>query len=254
MKNRHFGVRHIVLESLSKSNQPVGLRVELDSNQVAHYLKVLRFEDGQKVHATDGKGNLYEGVFHKKGPQSYIEIGRSLLKEQRPLELELIIGFSKNSTMDDVVEKATELGVLVIQPVVCVRSVVQPSEYEKYYNRWKKIVISALEQSEGVFLPELRPILTLRDWVLMKKNSKIVACVSEGRAQMKLPLAIESLESFRKEPISLVVGPEGGFTEEERSLFDENGVISVSLGTRVLRVATAVTSILTLAQSMRVWR
>jgi 16S rRNA (uracil1498-N3)-methyltransferase len=136
--------------------------------------------------------------------------------------------------MDNAMQKATELGVFCIQPLMSDRVGVRLDESRqiKRITHWQKVVISACEQSGRAVVPEVKKLLSISDWI---------SGTFESRRLVLDPFAENKLSglSVEDDSISIRVGPEGGFTDEEIEKVCANGVLAVSLGPRVLRTETA---------------
>jgi 16S rRNA (uracil1498-N3)-methyltransferase len=234
---------------------------QLDADKVKHLRKVLRMEWGEPVLATDGAGKLNEAVLEKSGDRGVLRLGALVREEAAPAPVELAVCLPKNATMDWVVEKSVECGVTRIVPVVSSRSVVRPKPDEsvKYVRRWQAIMDGAVEQSERLWRPEVSAPLAWRDWVARlearAEAARKIAFVSELREARGDAEALDATwTALRKPgpaPVFLVIGPEGGMAEEERSELSGLGFEELSLGRTVLRVETAVIAALTLVRLSR---
>ena len=151
-----------------------------------------------------------------------VSIAQSLVKEQK---------------MDYILQKATELGVYEIIPYAASRSIIKiDNKQDKKIERWQKIVKEASEQSKRTVVPKVTSVMTLSNLVnLSEYDIKFLCTVNETSQNIKKLLS-NLTGSVR---MLFVIGPEGGFTNEEEQKFIENGFISLSLGKSVLRTETA---------------
>ena len=152
---------------------------------------------------------------------------------ESPLKITLVQAICRGERMDYALQKATELGVFCIQPLKSHRVEVRLDENRqaKRMTHWQGVVISACEQSGRAVVPEVKTPLSLPEWVIQRRLSRRVWCLIHAREQASdLSVAADS--------ISILVGPEGGFTDEEMNS-RANDVMPVSLGPRVLRTETA---------------
>lgn len=245
--------RYILVPEAAKSAR--GALVLLDSDKLKHLRKVLRMEWDEFVYVTDGNGRLFEGWLRKQNDTGGVELGDQKRQEEPSLPLELVIGMPKNSTMDWVVEKAVECGVTLITPVVTARSVVRPSGAEKYVNRWQAIVDGAVEQSERLWRPSVVEPQPWAKWITNPSHSASFAFLSESRAEKKdceaMAATCHALQDSAQRPVRVLIGPEGGFTAEEREALERQNFICLTLGSMVLRVETAAIAVLTLARAAR---
>ncbi len=193
-----------------------------------HYLqRVMRLQYGDKFQAIDGTGTLY--LVELAIPVSQI------LEASRPVGLELPVAVSlivalPKSGLDDIVRACTELGVSAIYPVTSDRTILQPSAQKQ--RRWLEIAKEATEQSERLIIPTIYPVQSWR-MVMTQTTGQRKICVARGDSP-HLMVAIDlSL------PVSIAIGPEGGWTDRELQQSIELGWLPVSLGKRVLRTITA---------------
>lgn len=209
---------------------------ELSSEDSYHIIKVMRNKIGDKVEVVIDKKlyiceitDLNDPVIVKRLEEvecdselpCYITIAQSLVKEQK---------------MDLILQKCCELGVSEIIPVNTTRSIVKLDKKEnKKAMRWNKILKEASEQSKRVVIPTLNDIMDIKDLAKLDYDLKILCTVNELSMSLKQVLS-KDLNGLK---ILLVIGPEGGFTDKEEQTLIDNGFISTSFGTRVLRTETA---------------
>jgi len=151
----------------------------------------------------------------------------------------LAVGMPANERMDALVEKATELGVAALQPLICERSVLRLSgeRAEKRQAHWQAVAVAACEQSGRTRVPTVAPVRTLSDWLATKPAADGVAAhVLDPRAgpASQLPAG----------PALFLSGPEGGLSESEIRLAESAGFVPIGLGPRILRADTAPLAIL----------
>lgn len=160
------------------------------------------------------------------------------------LEVELAIGMPANDRMDFLIEKATELGALSAQPLVCARSVLKldGERAAKRVAHWNGVAVSSTEQSGRTRPMQVRPVRSLADWLSAhgRDASGIASFVlSTGAAPHLSTLLASRLESGAISRVVMLSGPEGGLTAEEELAAVEAGFARASLGPRVLRADTA---------------
>jgi 16S rRNA (uracil1498-N3)-methyltransferase len=153
---------------------------------------------------------------------------------ESPLKITLVQAVCRGERMDYVIQKATELGVFCIQPLISQRVEVRldAARQSKRMAHWQGVASSACEQSGRALVPEVKAPLYLAEW--MSGDDESTRLVLDPFVENKL-----SGISIRGDSISILVGPEGGFTEEEIMALRAKGFVSVSLGPRVLRTETA---------------
>ena len=209
----------------------------IEDDESKHILRVLRKSEGELIWVADGVDRAYEAVIRSIHPQSVeceiLSVHERLNEPE--IEVSLAVAVLKNpSRMEWLIEKGTELGIRRFIPVATSRSVAQSSKE----NRWKKIALSAMKQSGRCYLPQIYP-LTEMDSVISHASVFDLKVIPYENTDEALFIA-EALR-HRQKPTSalIVIGPEGGFTEEEIHAAERGGFVQVSLGKRRLRTETA---------------
>ncbi len=224
-----------------------------------HLEKVLRLNTGDIIEVVVGEEQEYLGeiiAMEKKSHHVQLLEFRSLPRES-PLKITLYQGLPKASKMELIIQKAVELGVWRIVPVMNQRSVVQlktKKDQHKKQERWQKIAYEAAKQSKRIIIPEItEPVEFNRAIHSSAEEVQIVAYEEEKKDGLRvLPLADRNEKTKRSlRSIGLWVGPEGGFTEDEVEDLKRIGAKAVTLGPRVLRTETAGLAMLTMVQYER---
>ena len=210
-------------------------RVVLDAAS-SHYLaRVLRVVVGQPLVLFNGDGFDYAASV-EKASKTGIEAtitARLPATPESPLRTTLVQCLARGERTDFALQKATELGLTVFQPVEAARTEVRlkPDRLEARLAHWQKVIISACEQSGRARLPELRPPVDLATWAISEADGRrLVLAPGEHPALAQIELA---------GAVEILVGPEGGFEDQELDLLQRSGVTAVSLGPRILRTETA---------------
>ena len=212
-----------------------GAQFSLAPEAAQHVSKALRLKTGDALVVFDGRGGEYDATLTRvdKGDAD-VKVGAFRDVEREPrLRVGLVQGLPEADKMDWVIQKAVELGVAWIQPLVCDRSVVRLSG-ERAARReahWRRVAIAACEQSGRNRVPEVRPTLGFQSWIAAPSELPRWLLTPEGPPLAARPEPPEAFE--------LVVGPEGGLSERERDLALGRGVEPVGLGPRILRTETA---------------
>jgi 16S rRNA (uracil1498-N3)-methyltransferase len=225
----------------------IGNAIELDDNN-AHYARsVLRLKNDAPIILFNGMGGEFVGKLlevSRKSVRVELEnfVDRSV---ESNLKIQLGLGISRGDRMDFSVQKAVELGVTSITPLITERCVVQFKDEKKSqrWQHWQKIIQHAAEQSGRTVLPNFSDISTLNSWV-----------VGQGGLKVFLdPYAEKNLMQLLPEnnSVTLLTGPEGGFSSVERETAKAAGFIPVRLGARILRTETA--SLAALAAVQMLW-
>lgn len=218
------------------------------TGEKAHYLvSVLRCRKGDEVMIFDGTGNCYKteitGIDKKSITAEVRE--QIICVPESPVRVVLIQGLLKGEKMDLVIQKATELGVHEILPVISERSQIRET---KKISRWRKIVEEASRQSGRSIIPILHEPLPYAQAVQkMSTGGKSAGIIFYEEGGMNISMAF-SLSSPSPSDIWLIIGPEGGFTREEVACAEQKGFIVASLGKRILRAETAVIAALSIVQ------
>jgi 16S rRNA (uracil1498-N3)-methyltransferase len=221
----------------------------LSESATTHITRVLRLTAGDPIILFDGTGMDYTATIvapARNGVTVAVGAGQSVECES-PLRLWLLQGISRGPRMDMVVQKATELGVSLIQPLLTERSVVRldAERGAARLRHWQNIVISACEQCGRSIVPEVRQPMEL---------SAALASLESGTTGLMLDpdgdLALQNLPVDCRQ-IALAIGPEGGFTDNERLALIRAGFGRLRLGPRILRTETAPLAALSILQYAR---
>ncbi len=240
-------MKRFLVEAIS----PVVDRLTITGREARYINTVLRMKRGQELIIMDGKGHSYESAIEAV---SYREVtvrikNRMPPQPASPIEITLCQALIKSQAMDDVIQKATELGVGAIRLFLSQRTVIkiEPARTTAKMNRWKEIMKSACRQCNRAQLPRLEPPVPFEEMVESAPSNemlKILLWENEENLGLK-----EILNRAGPVPrIWAVVGPEGGFTSDEIKVARESGFQTVSLGNRILRAETAALSLLSIIQ------
>lgn len=224
-----------------------GQTIELDDDG-AHYLRsVLRLKVGDAIVLFNGDGGEFQCRVDDVS-RKFVRIALEKKQErsvESPLHVTLGLGISRGDRMDLSVQKAVELGVNQITPLLTERCVVQFKGETKpqRWLHWQKIIEHATEQSGRTMLPLLSAIEPLNHWIDHQHGMKVFLD----------PYAQTSLAQLQPVDmkVTLLTGPEGGFSGQERELAQAAGFIPVRLGQRILRTETA--SLTALAAVQMLW-
>lgn len=225
-----------------------GARVELRGPAHEHVTRVLRLGSGDAVTLFNGDGSDYPSLISELRRGAALAEVRAVApaRGESPLAIALVQGIARAERMDLIVQKATELGVAAIQPVVTERSVVKldAASRAKKLAHWRGIAIAACEQCGRARLPAVADPLPLADWLARPARAGVRRVQLEPDAGVALATAAADATS-----IELLVGPEGGLTETERDAARQTGYRSCRLGPRVLRSETASIAALAVLQA-----
>lgn len=225
----------------------IGQIVELSSEAGQHVGVVLRMQPNDSIHLFCGDNREFDALLvavHKKKVSVKI-LSECLVNRESPRKIHLAQAISKGERMEFVMQKAVELGVASISPILTSRSVVKldKERMEKKAAQWQAIAIAACEQSGRNQIPKLNSIMNLNDY-LQEKNERLKFVLDPG--QLKTWRDYQFAES----ELALLIGPEGGFSEEELQQIFAAGFNPLYLGPRVLRTETAAIAGLALLQAV----
>ncbi len=223
--------------------------LQLDDEQSLYVGRVLRLRVGDAIAVFNGESGEFSATVSSLGKTSAaIAVGAALESStESPLKVHLVQGVSRGERMDLIVQKATELGVKRISPVLTEYGVVKldRSRAAKRREHWQKIAESACEQSGRIRPPLIDEPLSLKTWLGAKTPESDVDLIL--RLDATAPMA--SLQPPRTK-VCLLIGPEGGFSDTEYDDASVAGFTAVSLGPRVLRTETAAIAAIAVAESM----
>jgi len=212
--------------------------LELPEAAAHHAARVLRLREGDLALLFDGRGGEYEARLSMPGRGRVVAgIGaRRDVERESPLAVTLVQAVSSGEKMDFTIQKAIELGVAAIQPVLSAKSVVRLSaeREEKKLAHWKRVAIAACEQCGRNRVPEVRKAISIGSY-----------CSAPGGSSLRLLLTPEGKTGLRDlqqqigHAVTIAAGPEAGFSDEEEQLLQRAGFVPVRLGRRILRTETA---------------
>lgn len=233
--------------------------ITLSENETHHLMHVLRMTPGQEAFVFDGCGREFRCTFSRlDGSQAQLEIQAALSDVvESPLEIILVQALAKREKFDFVIQKATELGVTSIVPLVTRYSDVRLDDQQKgeRVERWRRISLEAAKQCGRRTLVEITTPCTLREFVAELKNAEKIPGVASKPDKTLLfsekggvPIADAVVAFPPNGRISALVGPEGGWSDDEVDSLKDCGCEPITLGPRVLRTETAALVAITLIQ------
>jgi 16S rRNA (uracil1498-N3)-methyltransferase len=231
---------------------PVQLRanatLSLGSEQARYVGRVLRLRPGDLLTVFDGSGGEYSATIGKVTREELnLDVGEHFARNtESPLRVRLVQGVSRGERMDMVVQKATELGVHRISPVLTDFSVVKlpPDRAAKRHMHWQKIAQSACEQCRRNVVPAIDAPQSLDDWFANDAGTGEPQLILTAEA----PDTMQAIELPDRD-LTILIGPEGGFSTAEFERAAIAGMHAVRLGPRVLRTETAALAALSIAQA-----
>ena len=230
------------------SDQVTGARIIISGEDVRHISAVLRMKPGDMLSLCDGQGMEYT--------VRIVDAGRAEVRteivsrsERMPGYPRIILGqgMPKSDKMDLIVQKATELGVSSIVPIVTERTIVKVRDEEKRVSRWQKIAREAAMQSNRPDIPLVETIQAFGAYLpTLKPDPATLFLFPWEEASLPMKHVLQGKTGLKK--LVVLIGPEGGFSAAEAETATQTGFHSVSLGTNILRTETAAIAALSMIQ------
>lgn len=225
-----------------------GKGVGLPEQAGLHLTRVLRLDAGAALTLFDGTGGEYRGTLERDGRKFWARVGtHDPVERESPLDITLLQGVARGERMDLIVQKATELGVARIVPVLAERTVVRvdAGQRTRKLEHWRAVAIAACEQCGRNRVPAVAAPLSLGDAIAtLPADSRRCLLAADGG---------ESLGALANGPpagVALLIGPEGGLADTERRFAAANGFGAYRIGPRILRTETAGLAALAALQSL----
>jgi 16S rRNA (uracil1498-N3)-methyltransferase len=218
-----------------ENNELQGDFIKVNSEESNHIMNALRLKIGDEIFVSneDDKEYITEISDYSEGIIT-LKIKDIIPLQKSELGIILYQGLCKGDKMDFIIQKATEIGISSIVPIETMRTIVKLDQGKsgKKTERWQKIASEAAKQSNAPFIPKIGSDTNIKEMINnLEKDVKYILFWEEEK-NLKLR---EALNKISEKRIALIIGPEGGFDEEEVSLLKGKGVISVSLGEKILR-------------------
>ena len=209
-----------------------------------HILLVMRKTAGEFLEVVDSKKEVYEAQITNIKPLTIKPI-KELVSNEPSVQIDIFQGIPKLNKMEYIIEKAVELGVMNVYAVQMERSVVklQKKDVDKKIERWNKIAKSAAQQSKRNIISKIQYINKIQNIDFSKYDLSLYLDTKSTEDKFKLNL----LSDVNIKTIAVVIGPEGGFSDDERKYLSEKTNL-INLGPRIFRTETASTVILSLLQ------
>lgn len=226
--------------------QPLKIgRLCISDQNLLHHFRVLRLQRGDHINLFDGNGRESQAVITELDRRTATVNIKStkIINRELPFHTCLVQGLCSSEKMDWLIEKTVELGVCKIQPIICTRSTAKIAEKKMLakLEHWQKRIVSACEQSGRNVLPTIAQPVPFTKW-LAKKNFSTQPCAEK----LLFVLSPNTTTSFKenvpkKQPnqVEILIGPEGGLTNEEADSAILHGYKPITIGPRILRTETA---------------
>ena len=223
--------------------QSVGEIISVPKEQEHHMVKVMRMNIEECCEIVDEKEELYIAKLTQISPLELVIEEHKEQQVELPIDVTIFVGLSKGDKLETIVQKATELGVHTIVPVEMKRNMVKwtKDKSQKIIERLQKIAQEAAEQSHRLLVPKVLDLMTLKESVILAKQStKALVAFEEVAKEGEAAVFVQTLTSLQKgDSIAFYFGPEGGFDLQEIEYLNSQEVYSCALGPRILRAETA---------------
>ena len=216
--------------------------VKIQGEDVKHMYRVLRLGPGDKISINDCMGKEYIGEIIDINKA---EVNIRLLKEidlnnESPLLVFLYQGLPKSAKMDLIVQKATELGVRKITPIITGRVEIKSElgEFRKT-DRWRRIALEACKQCKRSFIPQVETPIEFEELLSQLKGIDLIVVPYENEEGKGIKAMMKEISNINIKSAAVIIGPEGGFEEAEIQKLKAVGAHIITLGPRILRTETA---------------
>ena len=228
----------------------MGDEIEISGTEARHIQRVLRLKKGDEIVLFDGKGMEYWGAIESQRLHRITVKIRKTGTPRRESPIDVILGQAllKGNKMEYVLQKNTEMGVSAFFPFISSRTIpiLGRGQDERKWNRWKRIVVESAKQCGRIIPPRVEDIRDLGS-ILELSFHDFVKLILWEKEEISLKERMREIDT-KSGKVLLLVGPEGGFCEEEISAAKGKGFITVGLGPRILRSETAGVAMLSILQ------
>ncbi len=212
--------------------------INITNSDVHHIRNVMRFKEGDKIEVCN-EGILYEAKIKNISKNSVkCEVVKEIKKETyKSAKITLVTSIIKEQNFDIILQKATEIGVFSIIPIITERTntKLDIKNSDNRFNRWQKIIKEASEQSKRIFIPKLDKIQSINDIIKTDYDVKLFCSLNNDSKSIAQSIKDVTIDSN----IVILIGPEGGLSSKEEDILINNKFIPITLGENVLRTETA---------------
>lgn len=221
--------------------------LNLDKQASHHIAMVLRMRVREQLYLFNGEdpGDFAAEILQVNKKSVIVKLNEYIPRHtESPLQVTLAQGLARGEKMDFIIQKAVELGVHKIIPLVTERSNVRldAERAAKRLAHWQSVIISACEQSGRVKIPEIAPVATLTEWLGKTRSDLCFVLSPHGQHHF-------AMASVKPAAVTVLIGPEGGLNEKEMIICKQHAFIPLTLGPRIFRTETASIAALTFLQS-----
>lgn len=228
-------------------NAPISNSMEITGNDAHHIIRVLRMKLGDTITIVGRGGETGIAQIQTLAADTVGLTLETLVTENKepPVDVCLAQALPKTDKMDYIIQKAVELGVAHIIPMITEHCVVKYDDKKKNdrCQRWQKIAVEAAKQCGRTLLPEIGDMQNFTDIIKKREAETLIVMLYEGQQLEPIKSFLTRHKQYHK--VLLLIGPEGGFSKEEVDLCKANDIATISMGPRILRTETASLAALT---------
>ena len=225
-------------------------QIEIRGELLRHLRDSLRVQRGERISCVDEDAVRYTVVITHIGKDILTgDVTEEIRRSECPaVYIHVVQAIPKGSRLDFIIEKATELGASAITPVMTERSVVriEKDRVGEKLKRWSRIALESAQQSGRWDVPEITPPVTLPDFLASFRKADLNLLLWEGEKRVTIKDVLKGVQEVKG--VTVLIGPEGGFSEDEIGKAVEKGFVAVSLGELILRTETAPITALSILQ------
>ena len=225
-------------------------QIEIRGELLRHLRDSLRVQRGERISCVDEDAVRYTVVITHIGKDILTgDVTEEIRRSECPaVYIHVVQAIPKGSRLDFIIEKATELGASAITPVMTERSVVriEKDRVGEKLKRWSRIALESAQQSGRWDVPEIAPPVTLPDFLASFRKADLNLLLWEGEKRVTIKDVLKGVQEVKS--VTVLIGPEGGFSEDEIGKAVEKGFVAVSLGELILRTETAPITALSILQ------
>ena len=232
-----------------KANQVQNEIIKILGEDVNHIKNVLRKNIDSEIEiCNQDSGKAYHcKILSIKDDEILCNILEEMKEQESRVKVDIYQGLPKADKMEFIIQKSVELGVNSIIPVKMSRCIVKidKKDEKKKLDRWNKISESAAKQCGRNFIPEIKPMIDIKDIINLKDKYDEILVAYENEKENYIKNELIKLKELKQElNLAIIIGPEGGLEEKDVMVLKENGAKIVSLGNRILRTETVALNIL----------
>lgn len=214
-----------------------------DKGDIKHMIKVMRLAEGDTVDVSDSMEWEYTAEIVSADADEVLLaiVDKQKFAREPQTRVTLFQGVPKAGKMETIIQKCVELGVHAIVPVFMERTVVvEKGNFGKKLDRWQKISDEAVKQCKRGMIPQIEEQMQFKEMLPALQDFDLILFPYENESNYSIKDCLRNLPADKKpETVAIVIGPEGGFSDKEAELMDENGAVRVTLGKTILRTETA---------------